>query len=173
MGLIYLFSLADIASSSIFEDESFSWGPKFAHDGKVAKNSTEFFQSQNESYPWLELRIASRFPTIVSQVNIVNRFDDHGERFENIEIRAGMTQVESGTSGEQLEINTVCGHITGPGEAGEEEIITCDPPIPASYVTVQKLGQGILQINELSVNPSMNSIMAVKLFLWEVKTFLS
>ena len=156
LALIYSICLADITSSSVFEDEGFSWGPKFAHDGKVAKNSTEFFQSQNESYPWLELRIASRFPTMVSQVNIVNRYDEHGERLENIEIRAGMTQVESGTSGEQLDINTVCGHITGPGEEGEEEIITCDPPIPATYVTVQKLDQGFLQINELKVNPSKN-----------------
>ena len=71
-----------------------------------------------------------------------------------IEVRLGYEQVPANFSGEQLEINTLCGDFTAEGIDGNEHLIQCSETIQGQYLTIQLLGQGTLKVLELQLNPS-------------------
>ena len=141
-------------------DEPGKWGATFAYDKNVSVESEGFFQSKNESYPWIQIFLNPKSPLSVSGIHLYNRVDSHGDRLRNIEVRAGMNVVPLGFSGSQIQENSVCGHFAGPGEDGGEIIVKCDSPIMANSITIQKLETGILHINEIKVNPS-NEILEI------------
>ena len=91
-------------------------------------------------------------PGQVRSVTVVNRKTWGAVRFKNVEVRAGMEQVPSGFSGQQLGINTVCGGFEGPGTDGGVHKIECGSSIPAKYVTLQILeDDGMFNINEVII----------------------
>ena len=102
--MIFLLILAQ--ASSVLADNFKSYSPKFAIDGKISHDSKNFFHSKDEMFPWLEVKLPST--TMISSVTIVNRKDCCGDRFRNVEVRAGLDQVPAGFYGQQIDVNSVC-----------------------------------------------------------------
>ena len=97
---------------------------------------------------------------------MINRIDNYGSRLANIEIRAGVNELENQSSSEKINKNYVCGSFCGPGEEGKIYSITCKTPIIAKYVTLQiipnvtfpnPLPESILQINEITLHSVFSS----------------
>jgi len=145
--------------SSMHGNFSGNWGPELAINGNISGNDAGYFHSQLENHPWLEVKFPS--PILISSLTIINRQNACWERLRNLEIRAGMEPVPEGfTASERefhadkhLEVNTRCGYFAGPAQRSVEgPVITFDQPTLAQYITLQILGEGILQINGLKIN---------------------
>ena len=154
---ICVFTLTATSSSVYGSNEDH--GPHLAIDGRISDTNKDFFHSDSERFPWLQVKLGKE--KTISGVTIVNRKDSNGWRFADIEVRAGMTEVKQLFSGSRIEINPVCGTFEGPGKDGETYTITCKTPIKTKYVTVQivpnvefpkTVPESILQINELTFN---------------------
>ena len=97
--------------------------------------------------PWFQVQLDGT--AIVKRVIIINRKDCCGERLRNLEVRAGIYDLEKywlveGNFIEQhISLNSHCGNYAGPGTTGETIEIYCNPKITANYVTVQMLGHQI------------------------------
>lgn len=150
-------------SSSVYTEKNF--GPRFAVDGFVTDYGWDFFSTDPKGTmnPWIELKLAAR--KTISSVNIKHRPDCCWDNFKNIEIRAGVERLGENVEGELININTVCATFEGPGGWNKEGYtIVCDTPIEADYITVQMREEGVLQINELTVNgePSVGNFLQEK-----------
>ena len=128
-------------------------GPQYVNDGILSTNSHGIFISSWEDYPWLQWHLP--ILTRITAVSTANGKDCCGERLKNVEIRAGMDNVNSTVQAFNLQgrivANEICGNFEGPGEDGKVYTIKCGAPIFANYITVQIINQeqSILQINEL------------------------
>ena len=118
-----------------------------------------FFHSESENFPWLQVKLG--IEKNVSSVTIVNRKDSNGWRLKNIEVRAGIHEVEDHSLSQKIAVNPICGTFEGPGENAKVYNITCKTPIFAKYISIQIvpnvtfpnfLPKSILQINELIIN---------------------
>ena len=156
-----------IFSSSISATCSSVYGSKeehdchFAIDGKISDSEKGIFHSDDERFPWLQVKLGTE--KTISSVTIVNRKDSNGWRLADIEVRAGMIETTQFSTKKRLESNPICGTFKGPGKDGETYTINCETPIKAKYVTVQivpkvefpkTVPESILQINELTFNES-------------------
>ena len=123
--------------------------PSYAIDGKISSISQYFYHSKKEDYPWLQLALPE---SVISGVKIVTRVSCCKERFQNIEVRAGMDSVEVGFKG-RLKVNTKVGFYTGPPSTNGQTItITFDKTVLAKYITIQHTGQkAILEVNEVTL----------------------
>ena len=90
----------------------------------------------------------------VSGVEIVLRYNNMKytlERFQNIEVRAGMTSVPDGLKG-RITVNTKVGFFPGPASNGQTFIIKFDKRVLAKYITLQNIGEDVfLEINEVTI----------------------
>ena len=86
----------------------------------------------------------------LSGVEIVRRIDCCEERFQNIEIRAGMDGIPCGFKG-RLTINEEVAFFAGSASAPGENIkIFFDRRVRPKYITIQRIGEGVpLEINEV------------------------
>ena len=165
MGEIIIRILVNIIENNISASASSIYGsiedhgPHLAIDGKISDTDLGFFHSDSERYPWFQVKLGSE--KTISSVSIVNRKDSNGWRLADIEVRAGMVEVEHTFKNNRIEVNPICGTFQGPGADGHTYTITCKTPIKAKYVTVQivpnitfpnLLPESILQINELTFN---------------------
>ena len=135
-------------ASSEFSSNSGLYGPEKAIDGLISENNVNFFHSNKEDNPWLELSIPEDY---FIGLKIVTRFDCCAERLRDLEIRAGNSPVPSGSIG-RLTVNTKVATFDGPAVEGQTYRINFDRRILAKYVTIQKIGRGVyLEINEVTV----------------------
>ena len=111
-------------------------------------------------YPWMQIKL----PTTVNltSVTVINRLDCCGEVARMLEVRAGLDQVPLEVDGKILAVNGVCGRVAG---GGVDDVIQCDKPILAQYLTVQMLHKGSLVVNEIQVNSGRLMVM-----VWNGKT---
>jgi hypothetical protein len=138
-------SFATARSSSTYDNNLKKYGPL------QSINGASFFHSNQENYPWLELKLWE--PTEVSDVTIINRKDCCGERLKDAVIRTGMSKVPDGTKNQLLTTNEVCGTYAGPAATGETVKIVCTQPKKAKYITIQlKKNNAILQVKGVGIN---------------------
>ena len=135
-------------SSSVFNESKAEFGPGFAFDGN-RQIDDHYFKSEDEEFPWLEIELKNN--SILSHLDVFHVMDYNDTM---IEVRLGYEQVPTNFSGEQLEINTLCGDFTAEGIDGNEHLIQCSETIQGQYLTMQLLGQGTLKVLELELNPS-------------------
>ena len=133
-------------ASSVYRNNHSQFGVHLAEDGKLSlTSSTGLFRSKRELYPWMQIKLP--FTVGLTSVTVVNRLD--GAVVRMLEVRAGLDEVPFGVDAKILDVNEVCGHISG---GGVHDVIQCDKPILAQYLTVQMLQKGSLVINEIRVN---------------------
>ncbi len=148
-------------SSSIYQPgDSLHREPLLAVNGEIAPGCGNFFHSDLENHPWLEVKLAS--PVLISSVTIVNRQNGNRQRLRNLEVRAGMEPVPEGFTAhdrglegnKKLEVNSRCGYFAGPADnrSREEHVIMFDKPTLAEYITLQILAKEFLQINGIRIN---------------------
>ena len=143
-------------SSSIgFNGKPENFGPQLAVDGKIVDYNYDWFSTDHELNPWLELKLAEK--TTVSSITFQGNPDCCWRNLKNVKVRAGMSRFEGVVPGALLDINTVCGVYVGPGGRNEELIVECSSPIEAEYITLQMKETGGMQINELRVNGAPNT----------------
>ena len=119
----------------------------YAIDEKISTDDINFFQSQTEDYPWLQLEIYEGY---VTSVTIVPRHDCCAENLESIEIRAGLESVEDGYKG-RLTINTKVAFFSGPATTGHNYTIYFNNVVHAKFITLQRIKENVnLEINELT-----------------------
>jgi len=125
-----------------------SYGPLTAIDGKISHNNWVFFHSQIESNPWLELSMPDGY---ISGVEIVTRYGCCADRVRDIEVRAGVDPVPEGFKG-RLTINSKVATFVGPADDNLKTYrINFDRSVRAKYVTLQRIGVGTLEINEVTM----------------------
>merc|ERR1719477_76719 len=124
------------------------YGALTAIDGKISQEHSHFFHSLPESNPWLELSMPEGY---ISGVEIVTRYGCCADRVRDIEVRAGMDPVPNGFKG-RLTINTKVATFVGPADANLKTYrINFDRSVRANYVTLQRIGDGTLEINEVTM----------------------
>ena len=120
------------------------WGPHFAIDGELQTSYGKIFISNTENYPWFEVELSHL--TKISSVTIYNRPDCCGERFKNVQVRAG--RVNGVTSKNQM-----IGLFQGPGKTGHELVIQFKATVNAEYMSFQIIGRkAFMQINGIKIN---------------------
>ncbi|CAH3028156.1 unnamed protein product [Porites evermanni] len=102
-----------------------------------SKSCTHTKQEEN---PWWRVDLGREY--IVTDVQIINRFN-HYERLKNFEVRVGVNE-------DNLQNPTCSDRVTSVGQ-GAALTLSCDPPIPGRYVSVQMFGEGILSMCEVMV----------------------
>ena len=107
----------------------------------------DFFGSQMEDNPWLEVSMPEGF---IKGVEIVTRCCCCADRVKNIEFRAGRDSVPNGFKG-RLTFNTKVATFVGPANANLQTYrVDFDEMVLAKYVTLQRIGTGVsLEINEI------------------------
>ena len=91
---------------------------------------------------YLNFAIVSQYLFLFADVQIINRFDYY-ERLKNFEVRIGVNTNNA--------LNPTCSdRVTSVGQ-GAALSLSCDPPIPGRYVSVQMFGEGILTMCEVMV----------------------
>merc|ERR1719312_2314553 len=120
----------------------------YAIDGKISHENSKFFHSKFESDPWLELSMPEGY---ISGVEIVTRYGCCAKRVRDIEVRAGVDRVPNGFKG-RLTINSKVATFVGPADANLKTYrINFDRSVRAKYVTLQRIGVGTLEINEVTM----------------------
>ena len=77
-----------------------------------------------------------------ADVQLINRYENY-ERLKNFEVRIGVDTNNY--------LNPTCSdRVTSVGQ-GALLTLSCDPPIPGRYVSVQMFGEGILSLCEVLV----------------------
>ena len=145
-------------SSSIgFNGKPENFGPQLAVDGKIVDYAWDWFSTEREVNPWLEVKLSEK--TMVSSVTFQGNPVCCWDLLKNVEVRAGLSRLEAVVPGALLDVNTVCGVFVGPGGRNEELTVGCSPPVESEYITLQmKQTEGMnLQINELKVNGAPNT----------------
>ena len=123
------------------------YGPLKAIDGKISKTNFDFFGSQMEDNPWLEVSMPEGF---IKGVEIVTRWGCCADRVKNIEFRAGRESVPIGFKG-RLTSNTKVATFVGPADANFQTYrVDFNHNVLAKFVTLQRIGTGVsLEINEI------------------------
>ena len=117
-------------------------------EGLISKSWKQFYVSSSKRYPWVELELSN--PEMISQIEIVNRYDCCGERLKDVVIHAGMIPLPSRVGNGWLSINERVAFFKGPSTSKKTENILSDKPVKAKYITIQ-IPNDFLQINEVRV----------------------
>ena len=80
--------------------------------------------------------------SLFPDVTIINRFN-HYKRLKNFDVRIGINT-------DNLQNPTCSDRVRSVGQ-GSALQLSCDPPIPGRYVSVQMFGEGILTMCEVMV----------------------
>merc|ERR1719206_513502 len=138
---------ADFSSARSSSSYGALYGPQKAIDGKISKMHRDFFGSQMEDNPWLEVSMPDGF---IKGVEIVTRWGCCADRVKNIEFRAGRESVPRRFKG-RLTSNTKVATFVGPADANFQTYrVDFDHNVLAKYVTLQRIGTGVyLEINEI------------------------
>ena len=110
-----------------------------------------------DTYNWVQLELVS--PKMVSGIEVINRVDCCGNRLKDLEIRAGLESVPSGTTGNVLlKQNKRVGYFTGPGVNGKTHRIMFTSPTLGKFITLQLIGGNskYLAFSEIKVLGSEN-----------------
>ena len=112
--------------------------------GWIGHSSTNkgFFRSDLQNNPWLQLHIK---PTFVSGITITNRKDGAGD-LRDLKVRAGRSSSPLS--------NEVVGEYKGPGAKGGSYEIKFTRNVRTEYITIQRHGKGVLEINGIDVHQS-------------------
>ena len=86
----------------------------------------------------------------MAQVKILKK-EGVPERFKNIEVRVGDTEVPSGHGNTPLTTNTVVGTLTV-GNTDMTVVFAANPAVAGRYVALQLVGTGFLDIDEINVS---------------------
>ena len=145
--------IESVEASSIYQGRTLDYGPKFAVDGHVSKTITEFFHSQEERRPWLQLTFTT--PFIVTGVEITNRASGSPATYEslkNLEVRIGSKAL---TKSGEVSTNPLCGIFKGPSTSLAVEQVPCQAPLKGKYLSVQfqdEQADRSMNINEISIS---------------------
>ncbi len=86
----------------------------------------------------------------VHRVALTNRFDDRGNRFENVTVRVGTISAKADT----ISDNPICATYLGPSFMATSVIMTCEEPLTGTFVLVQQVHNDkkkILSIREVYI----------------------
>ena len=133
-------------ASSVYRNNYTQFGVHLAQDGQLSTSSSGLFRSERELYPWMQITLP--IAVNLTSVTVVNRLDGAVARML-LEVRAGLDEVPLGVDESILDVNEVCGRVSG---GGVHDVIQCDKPILSQYLTVQMLQKGSLVVNEIRVN---------------------
>merc|ERR1719317_772816 len=138
---------ADFSSARSSSSYGALYGPQNAIDGKISKMHRDFFGSQMEDNPWLEVSMPEGF---IKGVEIVTRWGCCADRVKNIEFRAGRESVPRRFKG-RLTSNTKVATFVGPADANFQTYrVDFNHNVLAKFVTLQRIGTGVyLEINEI------------------------
>ncbi|XP_052680018.1 uncharacterized protein LOC128160703 [Crassostrea angulata] len=137
-----------VTASSNFMDHfldhylDFKWS--YLVDGIT--NAHGKFATWYEPYPWATIDLA-RY-SIIKNVIIFNRVDDHGDWIHNLEIRVGNSSVWTEM--------TTCGTYPGPSETGDIIVVDCRPSRYGRYVTLK-----IVKLNYIT-DDSNNNVLVLE-----------
>ena len=131
--------MINATSSSMLKHDPSKFDAKFGWFGG-ATSDENIFISQNERSPWIQFHIS---PTPISAIVVINRKDDFGEKFRNIEVRGGLDP--------NFLNNGVIGWFTGPGVTGGSHYIEFKRATEVEYLTLQMMGWDNLQMNGVKV----------------------
>ena len=112
-------------SSSVYNDNNANFGPYFGWIGG-SLTSAKPFRSKREENPWLQFHFAK---IQVAGIVVTNRKDVAEDRFQDIEVRAGLVS-------EPL-YNEVVGTFVGRGATGGDHYIGFTSIIVSKYITIQ------------------------------------
>uniref|UniRef100_A0A7M5WWB1 Hemicentin-1 n=2 Tax=Clytia hemisphaerica TaxID=252671 RepID=A0A7M5WWB1_9CNID len=96
--------------------------------------------TNEERDPWWRVDLGKEY--IVTDITIMNR-GEHGERFNNVQVHVGQYL--------DIKSNPVCHERIVSSKDGEVIRLSCDPPIPGRFLSVQMYGKGILSMCEVVV----------------------
>ena len=98
--------------------------------------------------PWLQWHLPEKENVVGITISIPSV---GGELLRNVEVRAGLTNVNPEHKGKISE-NKFCGKFVGPGGNRRAYTILCESKISANFITIQMLEENSqLQINELEL----------------------
>ncbi|XP_068704515.1 uncharacterized protein [Montipora foliosa] len=103
--------------------------------------------TRTETDPWWRVDLGREY--IVTDVTVINRFDYY-ERLKNFDVRIGVNT-------DNLQNPTCSDRVTSVGQGAALQL-SCDPPIPGRYVSVQMFGKGILTMCEVMVYSRVGSL---------------
>nr|XP_034306246.1 uncharacterized protein LOC117682554 [Crassostrea gigas] len=115
------------ASSNFMDHSSYQVELKWSYLVDGITDAPGKFATFFEPYPWATIDLA-RY-SIIKNVIIFNRVDDHGDWIHNLEIRVGNSSVWTEM--------TTCGTYPGPSETGAIITIECRPSRYGRYVTLK------------------------------------
>ena len=144
--------IENVEASTIYGDDKIKFGPQFAIDGKLSESSGNFYHSDEERQPWLQLTFTSPFS--VTGVTITNRASHYpvaSERLRNLDVRVGSKAL---TKSGEVSTNPLCGFFKGPSTSLATEEIPCNTPLTGKYLSVQLHDEQVarvLHINEITV----------------------
>ena len=140
----------EIIASSTFLNKYSLYGPQFAIDGVIRADKPYFLHTNRDKYSWIQLKLS--VPQMVAGVEIFNRADCCGDRLRNVEIRAGLDFVPTGTTGQSLlEHNERVTFFAGPGKNGGTYKVMFSSPRRVQFITLQLWDQNYLNLNEVKV----------------------
>ncbi|XP_068704567.1 uncharacterized protein [Montipora foliosa] len=103
--------------------------------------------TKKETNPWWRVDLGREY--IVTDVTIINRFS-HYKRLKNFDVRIGVKT-------NNLKNPTCSDRVTSVGQGAALQL-SCDPPIPGRYVSVQMFRKGILTLCEVMVYSRVGSL---------------
>ncbi|XP_052677045.1 uncharacterized protein LOC128158303 [Crassostrea angulata] len=124
-----------VTASSNFEDYYPNAGHKLIYLVDGIKNAPGKFHTYYEPYPWVTIDLEKY--SIIRDVVMYNRADNHGRWLHSVEIRVGNSSVWSEM--------TTCGTYPGPSETGDIIVVECRPSRYGRYVTLK-----IVQLNYIT-----------------------
>ncbi|XP_052676245.1 uncharacterized protein LOC128157693 [Crassostrea angulata] len=130
------------ASSNFIDHQTYDVELKWSYLVDGITNAPGKFATYYEPYPWATIDLA-RY-SIIKNVIIFNRVDDHGDWIHNLEIRVGNSSVWTEM--------TTCGTYPGPSETGDIIVVDCRPSRYGRYVTLK-----IVQLNFITDDSNANN----------------
>uniref|UniRef100_A0A8W8M3B6 F5/8 type C domain-containing protein n=1 Tax=Magallana gigas TaxID=29159 RepID=A0A8W8M3B6_MAGGI len=131
-----------VTASSNYEDYYPNAGHKLIYLVDGITNAPGKFHTYYEPYPWVTIDLENF--SIIRDVVMYNRADDHGRWLHSVEIRVGNSSVWSEM--------TTCGTYPGHSETGDIIVVECRPSCYGRYVTLK-----IVQLNYITDDSNANN----------------
>lgn len=131
-----IYSVTYLPPSNMLDDDAFT----------LYHSETSFL------YSWIEVDL--QITLKVYMISIAKRFTSCCQRYQGIETRVGSTKVTlppDEQSNQAITINQICRHIDDYSNEGYLIDFKCITPIEGRYVTIQKMGHAILQLNNVEI----------------------
>ena len=143
MYLLNILGSIRAVASSVYSNDFSQYGVQH-----VIQRSDHFFQSSLEKYPYIQLILEQSVSisgiTVTHTACCVNRF-------RNVRIRIGDTDVGYNAIGRIITENTECTYFEGPRTDKSDQELRCSKVITGRYITIQLEVEGHLHIGEVKV----------------------